>query len=437
MNFWILVLIVPVYLRTLRFAIELAPYDFSYHPYLLHDQIEGKDAALDVDGENWQYELGLALRKRYIEDTKLLSEPFSREEVTISTANTPKTLSALQAQLNGLYFPSHKKAEAEERGANKLNRTEETNSAAFNVSEANVNETVMIGDEVCPGVVAMVQKYRADNEKLMQGESEKHKEVYRKFAEEFNLTDADMNDTNELETEMIRALYERKGELTKKNLTESASEVYRLAWVTSFLNVTFRRRVVYKILASNFLHSAKALVASAASGVQLVPKLAIFLTNRFVLDAVLVSLKVDVVEALDPLSPLLLELYEKEGYVIEVRYGDVVKSMGLEEFNELANNNSYGLGVADDHCDSFRVKPRRERPKGEEKKVQKEIEEPKSQTVIKPDEHITGEKVNFVVEYLVLALIGVGALAVLFTLLSCCIKDTTRLKKVPARHRTQ
>eukprot|EP00826_Nyctotherus_ovalis_P037642 TRINITY_DN3451_c0_g2_i1.p1 TRINITY_DN3451_c0_g2~~TRINITY_DN3451_c0_g2_i1.p1 ORF type:complete len:228 (-),score=65.06 TRINITY_DN3451_c0_g2_i1:41-724(-) len=220
MNIWILFLIVPVYLKALRLAIELAPYDLSYYPYLLHGQIEGKDAPLDVDRENWQYELGQVLRKRYIEDAKFLSEPFSREEVAINAANTPKTLSAIQAQLNGLYFPKPKSS------ADEFNETEEANGTesgrvynGFNMSEASVNETVMIGDEVCPGVVAMIQKYRADNEELIQGESEKHKEFYKKVVERFNLTDTDMNDTNELETEMIKMLYERKEAVSYTHLT--------------------------------------------------------------------------------------------------------------------------------------------------------------------------------------------------------------------------
>jgi len=388
MRVWYIFLLLPfIYSELLQLAIELSPYDLNYSSYTSR-QIEN-DMKLDMRKLKWQHNLGQMMHKRYVEDKQFISNTFSREELGIYAVHSNRILPAVQAQLLGLYFPKSEN----EKGCNieDYNFTEWIEASGikdfcqvFNITKEDINNTQMIGDIHCSGVFKMLNEYK--------------KQANERSPEDLKIE------------EMMNAIY---GEEMKYE--EEARELYKSVRVNSFLNVTHEGIAVHKILSSGFLREAKELIDNKVNSPSLEKrKLILFITNRFILDSVLLSLDIDLVELFNPTSPLFLELYEGEEYSVKIRYGkEVIKTITLKEFNKLIQDNTYELDIAKYHCNTFN-------PKQKGKESHKEI---KAESTIKPG-------TNVMIEYLVLAIMGMSVLAAVFTLLSCCIKDTTRVRKI-------
>lgn len=103
MNYYLILLIPLIHAQTLLLAIEYGRHGARHSGDDKYDWIKGRRYILTEAGMRQHYILGQMLRKRYIDEKKLLSEHYTPEELLVNASYSTRTLVSAQSQITGLY----------------------------------------------------------------------------------------------------------------------------------------------------------------------------------------------------------------------------------------------------------------------------------------------------------------------------------------------
>jgi len=370
----------------LLFVVEVTTPGFYYPKAEVFEWSKDKSFNLTNAGLRQQYLLGRELRKRYMEDTKLLSERYdmrSRKQIRIRTTSKTQTIASTYAQLMGLYTPGS----GDLLTSNEIGKAippnvydysvwiEELETAALNYTYqtipleqyGGVADNLLNSEEHCYTVRSLVNSALESNQE--------------KYAEKFKiLTDAlgvekekikNVRDASEMRYALILSVAEGK---SPNNNVEKALEAYKAtveienAYVYDhMLNINSNERNVRKIITSSILREMTSLFNSS---MQTHIENNIRTDLRFILYSgefhlFLALLKqFDIIANLtEPLtgSALLLELFFKsntenkttENYYIKITCDNEEKIVSMEQFIKEIENATLDDNEYANHCNGF------------------------------------------------------------------------------------
>jgi len=341
-----------------------------------------KGYQLTSAGMRQHYILGKMLRKRYIEDNKLLSERYCPDEILVNSSDSYRTIMSAQAQLAGLYGENkgnllnaqhHEKAiPPNEYDYTKWKEMLGLNTLIYGYADIpvyGVRDNVLTPSELCKGVTAMVKKYNEDNKNEKEEGGKKFKQVYKEVAEAFNMREEDVNLSSVLglRDTLISNLWEGdpvKNEEVSKKLIKDTEEVDKYLSYKYFFEVKYGDRIVHRIIASGFLNTAKDLISQKVNAtlnrVNMPLKFVLFSGHDTMLNAILMNLDINHSDILVPFaSAVFIELYQNKNnsFTVKVIFNEMDERVyALDNFYKLIEDNAYDPVKAYEYCNNFTFK---------------------------------------------------------------------------------
>jgi hypothetical protein len=266
----------------LLFVAEVTTPGFYYPKAEVFEWSKGKSFNLANAGLRQQYLLGRELRRRYMEDTKLLSERYeimNRKQIRIRTTSETQTVASAYAQLMGLYTPGS----GDLLTPNEISRamppnvydysvwTEELETAALNYTYqtmpleqyGGIADNLLNSEEHCYTVRSLLDSALSSNQ-------DKHKSLFNTLADALGVNReiiANVRNASDMRYALILSVAEGK---SPNNDPEKAYKIYKdtvevdKAYIYDhMLNIESDGRNVTKIITSPLLREITSLLESS------------------------------------------------------------------------------------------------------------------------------------------------------------------------------
>lgn len=368
----------------LLFAAEFVTPGFYYPKADIFDWAKGKSLYLTNAGLRQQYLLGRELRKRYIEDAKLLSERHDiahRREIRVRTTSEPQTISSSYAQLMGLYIPGSGDLlnPTEANRAEPPNEfdysiwTDELEAAALNYTYqtvaleqyGGVADNLLNSMEVCGTVKSLV------NSKLESGQ-EAHQNAFMILADALKVERKSVSNVkiaSDLRYALLLSIAEGKPAQTNADeiFTQTVT-VDKAYFYSSILDITDKKDVT-RIITSPALREVVSILETAVQ--EHIANNTIVSPLRFVLYSIESPLFLGLLKQLNitsfniatslSASALFIELYTNStspskttaDYYVKISCEEKESKLLINDFVGRIRNATYDSAAYGEHCHSF------------------------------------------------------------------------------------
>jgi len=370
----------------LLFVAEVTTPGFYYVKTEVFNWSDSRSFNLTNAGLRQQYLLGRELRKRYMEDTKLLSERHdirNRKQIRIRTTSKTQTIASAYAQLMGLYTPGS----GDLLTPNEIGRAippnvydysvwkEELETAALNYTYqtipleqyGGIADNLLNSEEHCYTVRSLVNS-------ALESNQDKYKTEFEAIAKSLGVKkETIVNVRNASEMRYVLLLSVAEGKLPFDDVNKALAiyketvEVQKAYVYDHMLNINSNGRDVRKIITSLILREMTSLFSSSMQthieNNTRADLRFILYSGEFHLFLALLkqfSINPNLTEPLTA-SALLLELFFKpdtvyktiKNYYIKITFDTEEKEVPMEEFiknieNAILDDNEYA-----NHCNAF------------------------------------------------------------------------------------
>ncbi len=373
----------------LIFVFEYSVSGASYPKQDVLSWTHNKGQQLTSAGVRHHYILGRELRKRYMEDRKLLDDKYNSIQIYARAPVIDRAVASAYAQLAGLFVPGSgdiiRSDSARDRAtppnpADYSSWIQDLGTGALNytyqslplVMVGGVPDTLMNPEEGCGSVNSLHLIYTGDH---ADGWKQQYKSVIDQLAVAVKIDPTNVTNITyamELRDVVVSSLYQGKPVLEEKatlKLISDTVDMARCARYNYFLDVLYDGSSVSKIMASQLLSSLREKLTEAVQvhiqqgtkKEQL--KFAMHVGEAALMEALIRQFGInDDMRLASPASTVFFELYKNASsrnntpaaYYLKVAYNTLpTQQFSFAEFEDRVKNGSYTAEEFEGRCKSY------------------------------------------------------------------------------------